>query len=265
MIKKRRHTFLIIYCFLLSGCSTIRHFQETPEIEKPALTELRTIPPPEREVVVAVYGFYDMTGQRKSKGNIALFSTAVSQGSENWLIKALQDAGNGTWFRVVERANLDNLIRERQLIRNTRETYIGEDSNLLKPLLYAGLILEGGIISYDTNLITGGLGARYFGVGASIQYRRDRVTISLRAVSTQTGEVLLSINTIKTIFSTKAGIDTIKFLDMDTNAIEIETGVSENEPVSYAVRAAIEKSVIGMIEQGINDGLWKYKSNNIKE
>jgi curli production assembly/transport component CsgG len=135
----------------------------------------------------------------------------------------------------------------------------------LRPLLYAGLILEGGIISYDTNLITGGIGARYFGIGASVQYRRDRITISLRAVSTQTGEVLLSINTIKTIFSTKAGIDTIKFLDMDTNALEIETGVSENEPVSYAVRAAIEKSVIGMIEQGLDNGLWEYKSNKVKE
>jgi curli production assembly/transport component CsgG len=200
-----------------------------------------------------------LTGQRKSKGNLALFSTAVSQGSSNWLIKALKDAGGGTWFTVVERTFLDNLIQERQLIRNQRESYIGSEAQALRPLLYAGIILEGGIISYDSNLFTGGVGARYFGVGASTSWRKDQVTISLRAVSTQTGEVLLSVNTLKTILSVKAGIDTIKFLDMDTNALEIETGVAENEPVSYAVRAAIEQAVIGMIEEGINRNLWKYR------
>jgi curli production assembly/transport component CsgG len=244
---------------LLTSCSTVNQFANEPEIEPIAIDKLAQIKPPQRKVVVAVYEFYDLTGQRKSKGNLALFSTAVSQGSSNWLIKALKDAGGGTWFTVVERTFLDNLIQERQLIRNQRETYIGGEAQALRPLLYAGIILEGGIISYDSNLFTGGVGARYFGVGASTSWRKDQVTISLRAVSTQTGEVLLSVNTLKTILSVKAGIDTIKFLDMDTNALEIETGVAENEPVSYAVRAAIEQAVIGMIEEGINRNLWKYR------
>jgi curli production assembly/transport component CsgG len=244
---------------LLTSCSTVNQFANEPEIEPIAIDKLAQIKPPQRKVVVAVYEFYDLTGQRKSKGNLALFSTAVSQGSSNWLIKALKDAGGGTWFTVVERTFLDNLIQERQLIRNQRESYIGSEAQALRPLLYAGIILEGGIISYDSNLFTGGVGARYFGVGASTSWRKDQVTISLRAVSTQTGEVLLSVNTLKTILSVKAGIDTIKFLDMDTNALEIETGVAENEPVSYAVRAAIEQAVIGMIEEGINRNLWKYR------
>ncbi len=249
----------ITLLLLLTSCSTVNQFANEPEIEPIAIDKLAQINPPQRKVVVAVYEFYDLTGQRKSKGNLALFSTAVSQGSSNWLIKALKDAGGGTWFTVVERTFLDNLIQERQLIRNQRETYIGGEAQALRPLLYAGIILEGGIISYDSNLFTGGVGARYFGVGASTSWRKDQVTISLRAVSTQTGEVLLSVNTLKTILSIKAGIDTIKFLDMDTNALEIETGVAENEPVSYAVRAAIEQAVIGMIEEGINRNLWKYR------
>ena len=253
-------TVLAITLLLLTtSCSTTNYFKNEPVIEPIAVDKLAQLKPPQQKVVVAVYDFYDLTGQRKSKGNIALFSTAVSQGSSNWLIKALKDAGSGTWFTVVERTFLDNLIQERQLIRNQRESYIGGDAKKLRPLLYAGIILEGGIISYDSNIFTGGLGARYFGVGASTQWRKDQVTISLRAVSTQTGEVLLSVNTLKTILSIKAGIDTIKFLDMDTNALEIETGVAENEPVSYAVRAAIEQAVIGMIEEGINRNLWKYK------
>jgi len=250
--------FAIILLLLTTSCSTTKYFKNEPEIEPIAIDRLAQVNPPQRKVVVAVYEFYDLTGQRKSKGNLALFSTAVSQGSGNWLIKALKDAGGGTWFTVVERTFLDNLIQERQLIRNQRETYSNE-AQKLRPLLYAGIILEGGIISYDSNLFTGGVGARYFGVGASTSWRKDQVTISLRAVSTQTGEVLLSVNTLKTILSIKAGIDTIKFLDMDTNALEIETGVAENEPVSYAVRAAIEQAVIGMIEEGINRNLWKYR------
>jgi len=245
--------------FLITTSCATKHLSSGPEIEPIAIDKLAQIKPPQRKVVVAVYEFYDLTGQRKSKGNLALFSTAVSQGSSNWLIKALKDAGGGTWFTVVERTFLDNLIQERQLIRNQRETYIGGEAQALRPLLYAGIILEGGIISYDSNLFTGGVGARYFGVGASTSWRKDQVTISLRAVSTQTGEVLLSVNTLKTILSIKAGIDTIKFLDMDTNALEIETGVAENEPVSYAVRAAIEQAVIGMIEEGVNRNLWSYR------
>ena len=253
-------TVLAITLLLLTtSCSTTKIFKNEPKLESIAIDRLAEIKPPQQKVVVAVYDFYDLTGQRKSKGNIALFSTAVSQGSSNWLIKALKDAGRGTWFTVVERTFLDNLIQERQLIRNQRESYIGGNAQKLRPLLYAGIILEGGIISYDSNIFTGGLGARYFGVGASTQWRKDQVTISLRAVSTQTGEVLLSVNTLKTILSIKAGIDTIKFLDMDTNALEIETGVAENEPVSYAVRAAIEQAVIGMIEEGVNRNLWKYR------
>ena len=48
------------------------------------------------------------------------------------------------------------------------------------------MILEGGIIGYDSNIETGGRGARTLGIGGQTQYRRDVVIVSLRAVSTLT-------------------------------------------------------------------------------
>ena len=106
-------TVLAITLLLLTtSCSTTNYFKNEPVIEPIAVDKLAQLKPPQQKVVVAVYEFYDLTGQRKSKGNIALFSTAVSQGSSNWLIKALKDAGRGTWFTVVERTFLDNLIQD---------------------------------------------------------------------------------------------------------------------------------------------------------
>ena len=98
---------------------------DQPEIiSKPRLAELPTLRKPDGPpIVVAVYSFTDKTGQRKPNDKFSTFSSAVTQGAEVFLIKALQDAGNGTWFKPVERVGLDDLIKERQLIRNQRETY----------------------------------------------------------------------------------------------------------------------------------------------
>jgi curli production assembly/transport component CsgG len=173
------------------------------------------------------------------------------------VIKALQDVGKGTWFQVVERNALDNVIKERQLIRNTRELHGDEDT--LKPMLFAGLIIEGGIVGYDADIISGGTGARLLGLGAQTEYRMDTITVSMRVILVQTGEVLLSIATEKTIASTRTGASMFKFLDMGTKALEVETGKGFNEPINYATRAAIEQGVIEVIYQGANKGLWGFK------
>lgn len=182
------------------------------------------------------------------------------------MIDALKAAGagsdaKGTWFRVVERGiGLDHLVRERQIVRSTREDYekaTGEDQPGLQPMMFAGMILEGGVVGYDSNLETGGNGARYLGVGTVNQYRRDSVTVSLRAVSTLTGEVILNVQTSKTILSTGISGDVFRFFDMDTQLLELETGVTENESVTYAVRSAIEAAVLALIEQGDERGYWK--------
>ena len=253
--------------------SAMECIEEPSQVELPTYAKLRRLPPAEKKPVVAVYDFADMTGQRKQRDNIALFSTAVTQGAKALLIDALKaagagDTGNGTWFRVVERGvGLDHLVRERQIIRSTRDDYeksTGEQIQTLQPMLFAGILLEGGIVGYDSNVETGGNGARYLGIGASTQYRRDSVVVSLRAVSTLTGEVILNVQTYKTILSVGMGGDVFRFLDMDTKLLELETGLTQNESVTWAVRSAIEAAVLAMIEQGDTREFWSinYEQSN---
>lgn len=230
----------------------------------PIKDRLEEVPPLDGELItIAVYQFLDKTGQRKPADNIANLSSAVTQGSEVWVIKALQDVGKGTWFQVVERVGMDNLIKERQLIRNTREVYekdSPEGPTPLKPMIFAGLILEGGVVGYDSNTAVGGIGARYLGVGAQTEYRIDTVTVVMRIVSVNTGKVLMSVATEKSIASYRSGADVFKFLDLGTKLIETESGFSVNEPTNYAVRAAIEQGIIELIYEGVEKGLWKFNN-----
>jgi len=124
-------------------------------------------------------------------------------------------------------------------------------------MLFAGMILEGGVIGYDTNIETGGTGARYLGIGTTNQYRRDSIVISLRAVSTLTGEVILNVQTQKTVLSSGMAGDVFRFLDMDTKLLELESGMTQNESVTFAVRSAIEAAVLELIKQGDERGYWK--------
>jgi curli production assembly/transport component CsgG len=208
-------------------------------------------------MTVAVYGFRDLTGQNKPNDRLALFSKAVTQGAEVFLIKSLQDSKN--WFRVVERVGLDNLIKERQLIRNQREVYEGKEAKPLKPLTVAGILLEGGIIGYDSNIRSGGNGARFLGIGGSQQYRVDEVTVSLRLISISSGEVLMTNAVTKTIYSTAHNVGVLRFVDAGTKALELENGSALNEPTTYAVRVAIEQAVYELITEGQKKGLWSYK------
>jgi curli production assembly/transport component CsgG len=223
--------------------------------------ELRTpsqwaeLPAPQAKTVVAVYKFRDQTGQYKPQVNGASFSTAVTQGATTVLIRALEDS---QWFEPIERENLGNLLNERKIIRSTRQEYTeltGQKQPNLPSLLFAGVILEGGIISYDANIITGGAGLRYFGVGASGQYRQDRVTVYLRAVSTSTGKVLKTVYTSKTILSQQIDGNLFQFVDFK-RLLEAETGFTYNEPSEMAVKDAIEKSVQALIYEGFQDQLW---------
>ena len=264
---------LLLLCLLfLGGCTAFTGVQKTleferqgPELVPSATHQLLNLPPPLSKAVVAVYDFQDKTGQRKALDNIASFSTAVTQGGIDILIEALRDAGRGNWFAVVERSGLDGLTRERQLIKNTRDMYEGDGANALKPLLYAGIILEGGIIGYDTNIRTGGSGARTLGIGLRHQYREDRVTVVLRAVLVQTGEVLLNVTSTKTILSTGGGTDFFRFYELGTQLVEAEAGSTENEATSHAVRAAIEAAVYGLVIQGLEREVWDFDYETLTE
>jgi curli production assembly/transport component CsgG len=255
----------IALAFLLTGCGTlgnaVRSFED-PTIVKPTLkAEIQLKEPASGSIAVAVYNFRDMTGQRKASQNIASLSSAVTQGADAYLVKSLQEVGNGKWFKVLERGGLDNLIKERQLIRQMRELYQGDKAQPLPPMMFAGIILEGGIIGYDSNTTSGGSGARLLGIGASTQYQQDEVTVSLRAVSVATGEVLVVVNSNKKVLSFMDKMGILRFYDAGTQSLELETGSATNESMNKAVQLAIHAAVIELIQDGARKGHWSFKSN----
>ena len=242
---------------------------EAEVIRLPSFMQLLELPPAKEMPVVAVYKFNDLTGQRKEVPNIASFSTAVTQGGTAMVIDALKTAGGNTWFRVVERNGIDHLVRERQIIRSARQDFAKKEGQEkyqeLNPLLFAGIIIEGGIIGYDSNLFTGGRGARTLGIGISRQYRKDAVTVSMRAVSVLSGEVLLNVQTRKTVLSYGKSGDIFKFIEQGTELVEYEDGIGNNESVTYATRTAIEAGVLELIHQGHRRGYWKIEGYNENE
>lgn len=221
---------------------------------------LNDLPPPQRQVAIAVYGFTDQTGQFKPTEAGQTLSRAVTQGAGAMLVKALQDAGKRNWFTIVERERLDNLLKERQIITEMRKRYLGEeepDRRALPALLFAGVLLEGGIVGYDTNTVTGGAGAAFLGIGGRTEYRQDTVTVYLRAVSVRTGEVLTTVTASKTIASQAIGASAYRFVAFK-ELLEAEWGITSNEPDQVALQQAIEKAVYGLVMEGVELDLWQF-------
>ena len=222
---------------------------------------LAAIPPPAKPIAIAVYGFADQTGQFKpSESNSQTLSRAVSQGGGAILAKALQDAGQRKWFTVVEREALRNLLNERQIIVEMRQRYLGEQTvnpEALPSLLFAGVLLEGGVVGYDTNTVTGGAGASFLGIGAHTDYRQDTVTVYLRAVSVRTGEVLTSVTASKTIASKAISASAFRYVAFK-ELLEAEAGITTNEPGQLALQQAIEKAVYELILEGVDLKLWNF-------
>jgi curli production assembly/transport component CsgG len=228
-------------------------FSKNAFINQPVTAAIKKIPPAIQQPVVAVYRFGDATGQRKSVDGYANFSTALTQAPETYVIRALKQS---KFFRVVERVGIDHLTRERQIIRSTREKF--DEDNQQMPLLFAGLIVEGAIVDYNTNLLTGGIGARYLGIGSSKQYREDTVVVSIRIVSVSTGEILLENLTTKTILSVGLSNDFFRYIAEGTKLVEFETGNAMNESKSIALQAAIETGIVDIINQGNIRGYWRF-------
>lgn len=250
---------LTVAGLMASGCANYMAPFTTksahPGLESTERAALAELPPPQEKIVAAVYRFRDQTGQYKASERASTFSTAVTQGATSILLRALEESG---WFTTIEREGLSNLLNERQIIQSIRAQHQGpngEGLGPLPPLLYAGVMLEGGIIGYDTNVMTGGAGARFFGIGASGEFRQDQVTVYLRAVSTQSGRILKTVHTTKTILSQKVDGGAFLFVDQD-RLLETEAGYTYNEPGVMAVTAAIEEAVKGLVIEGVRDNLW---------
>ncbi len=276
-------SFCAIVPFLLasSGCAELSRvpvdiatpgtgvLPPTPGAVTEAAVKLRDLPPPAAPVAVAVYGYGDQTGQMKPvapTATVAPLSRAVTQGATSILIKALQDAGSGGWFTVVERERLDNLLKERRIIADMRQRYLGEqivNPQALPPLLFAGVLLDGGIIGYDSNTKTGGIGANYLAIGGDANYSEDTVTVYLRGTSVKTGQVLLSVVATKKILS--YGVDGNAFRYVTFNRLlQAEVGFTRNEPSSLAVEQAIEQAVLQFIVEGSARGLWAFRDKTFQ-
>jgi curli production assembly/transport component CsgG len=262
---------LLLALLLLQGCATLANIanlvQEESAFRAPTVVpnffrrEENILPEPSQgRIVASVYRFTDQTGQRRPNDRIAVFSSAVTQAPDAYLIKALQDVNDGRWFRVVERGNgLDDLVKERQLIRTMRDLYEGANARQLDPMLFSGVILTGGIIGYDSNTTTGGIAYRMLGIGPQTQYRSDLVTVNLRAVSVNTGEVLANVTVSKTIASYSDGVSALRFVDLGTRSIEGEIGLATNESVNLATQRAIETAVVELIKEGERRGHWQFR------
>ena len=250
----------LIFMVLVAACGPYMHQPMRTRRavigqETPAKKVLLGLPKAQEKIVVAVYKFRDQTGQYKASENGANWSTAVTQGATTILIRALEESG---WFIPIERENMANLLNERKIIRTSRAQYEGGDENnssLLPPLLFAGVLLEGGIISYESNMLTGGAGIRYFGADASGQYREDRVSIYIRAVSSANGKVLKTVYTTKSILSQEVSVGLFRYVKTK-RLLEAETGFTYNEPSEVCVTEAIEKAIESLIIEGVHEKLW---------
>ena len=262
-----KQLLLFLSIVLLSSCTLLQTEQAIENLQPSRFAEvsevinenLANLGLPNIKPVVAVYptAFTDQTGQRRSNSTYASFSTAVTQAPYALLIKELKDTSNGNFFEVVERVGLDNLTKERQLIRSTRKDF--DEEQKLKPLLFAGILMEGAVVGYETNTRSGGSGGRVLGIGLSKEYRQDTVTISLRTVSVLTGRILTEVTVTKTILSVGINEDIFRFVKDNTRLIEIENGNVENEGVTIALQAAIETAVYKTIMEGIQYDYWSLK------
>ena len=251
---------VLLGALLLAGCahppSPVRaNAQLTPDTA--TTRDLARLPAPKGRISVAVYGFRDQTGQYKAAPDSS-FSTAVTQGAASMLLNALRRSG---WFRPVERENLQDLLTERKIAR-ALETPKEQnpDAPQLPQLVPASVLVEGGIIAYESNVRTGGVAAGFLGISLSTQYRVDQVTVSLRSVDVRSGEVLNAVSTTKTIYSYELHPSVFKFVNVKDLA-QFEAGTTRNEPAQLCVREALESAVVHLVVQGLVDGRWQLADN----
>jgi curli production assembly/transport component CsgG len=247
---------LIVAVCLLSGCLTA----PPKEAAKPTLMpraqsyrDLTHLPESKGKLFVSVYNIQDETGQFKPYP-ASNFSTAVPQSATAMLVTALKDS---RWFVPLERQGLQNLLNERKIIRAAQENGTVAENNRrpLESLVAANVMVEGSIIGYESNVKSGGVGARYFGIGGETQYQLDQIAVNLRVVNVSTGEILSSVNTSKTILSYEVQAGVFRFIDYQ-RLLEGEIGYTTNEPVMMCLMSAIETGVIYLVNDGINRGLW---------
>ena len=127
------------------------------------------------------------------------------------------------------------------------------------------MLLEGAVLSFESNLTSGGAGARYLGVGGSVQYREDAVSVTLRMISVATGEILIEVLSQKTIFSYGRSNDVFRFYELGTELAEVEIGSARNESTTIALMKSIEAAVVELINVGYDRRFWTHEEIEIEK
>lgn len=261
-MRALRVVSLAAMILILTGCrglGPVGRQEPSPPRATPVEQWLSELPSAETPIFAAVYGLPDQTGQLRTSGeSVQNYSRAVSQGGEALLLRGLRKVAGGSFFRVLDRGSLERVITERRIIREAK-TSAGETADVLPPLFLAGVVIDGAIVGYDSNISTSGLGARFQNIGGFVEQRRDVVTVALKATSTRTGEVLHAVLAEKTVWSVSSQGSVFRFLDNSDNLLELEGGATANEPGLVALQQAVDLGIYLLAVEGASLGLWKFR------
>jgi curli production assembly/transport component CsgG len=255
MIGKALLFVVVLMSAALSACTELNSVPIASPILENASILADEVPlgiPVTPAIIVGVYQFTDQTGQRAVLDRqTSEMSSAIPQGLSSMLVQELMSSGDGKWFRVVERETIPTILNERKVV----VAALPDVEEPLQPLLLPGILITGGAISYDRKVSQKFLGLGFASVNGQKRIYSDRVSVALRAVSVQTGEVLESVYVSKEVLSQMNSINVLNVVNNSTLAVE--AGIVSNEPVSVAVRTAISAAVRELFIRGLARGWWE--------
>jgi curli production assembly/transport component CsgG len=255
MIGKALPFVVVLMSAALSGCTELNSVPIASPILENASILADEVPlgiPVTPAIIVGVYQFTDQTGQRAVLDRqTSEMSSAIPQGLSSMLVQELMSSGDGKWFRVVERETIPTILNERKVV----VAALPDVEEPLQPLLLPGILITGGAISYDRKVSQKFLGLGFASVNGQKRIYSDRVSVALRAVSVQTGEVLESVYVSKEVLSQMNSINVLNVVN--TSTLAVEAGIVSNEPVSVAVRTAISAAVRELFIRGLARGWWE--------
>jgi len=252
LINNIKITTPLMILILLTGCATNQKRIKQPTYDENVYSQAFMKTFPQEKLNVSIFEFKDYTGKYQGALNgQSVYSKVVTQDPESVLIAKLLASD---WFNVLERTVLKNILTERKLSELSNK-------EKLSKLEYSRYALAGGIIDYESNTLTGGLGAKYFGIGGSTEYRADQMTISLRLIDIETGSILSSTVLTDQVYSYGLSLGVFQFVSYK-KLLEAEGGFTRNEPKILVLNSLLEESVKQLIQDSIELGIFSVKETN---
>ena len=208
-----------------TGCESVGGFlNPSPTTEGSRVSEtLGDLPRPNPDKIkaVTVYRFKNKTGFPKG--------LSISHGMTDQLITALVKTRH---FRVVERAELRDVVTERNLQGSGVAT---GDAGATK-LRGADLIFAGAVTELDETS-GGGVNLRRFGVSLGATMRSAQVGLDMRIIDPATGDILDSIDVRRTVRKT----------GMRAGAWGVSGKVKISNAMDLAIRETLEEAVYQLV------------------